>query len=168
MATDFKNDGPQEHPGIVLAMRFLQPLGIEGPALARALGVRRRRIAQLLQGRGRITPDLAQRLGLYFGVPARWWLDLQAVFDADDPERIARLRSVVRALPDRDRYFITPAGVQVLAQSSRPAKAQDLTLDPDFVERLRAQVAHNPPRQEREPVVVYLEDGRPMLTGRPA
>ena len=156
------------HPGILLRQRFLDPLGIAPLDLARSIGVREWRISGLLNGRGRLTPDLALRLGLFFNVPARWWLDMQSEYDAGDAERLEFLQSVVRPFAGRERFFITPDGVQPLPDKAAPSEPTTLPLAPEFVARLRAQVAHNQARPAREPVVVYLADGRPMLTGRPA
>lgn len=160
--------GRRTHPGVLLRQRFLDPLGIAPLDLARSIGVRERRISGLLNGCGRLTPDIALRLGLFFNVPARWWLDMQSAYDAGDAERLDALQSVVRPLAGRERLFITPDGVQPLPDKAAPSEPTTLLLTPEFVARLRAQVAHNQPRPVREPVVVYLADGRPMLTGRPA
>lgn len=155
------------HPGILLRQRFLDPLGISAAQLAKSIGLRRERVAGLLAGRGRLTPDVAMRLGLFFDVPARWWLDLQSDYDATDREREASLRTVVQPWPDRHRFFVTPQGIQALSETREVRETLSMQLDPALVARLRAQVALNPERPAREPVVVYLEDGRPMLTGRP-
>ena len=53
-------------PGQFLESRFLAPLGISQTALAKALGVSRRRVNELINGRRAITPDTAVRLGLFF------------------------------------------------------------------------------------------------------
>lgn len=155
------------HPGILLRQRFLDPLGISAAQLAKAIGLRRERVAGLLAGQGRLTPDLALRLGLFFGVPTRWWLDLQSDYDATDSEYEESLRAVVRPWPERHRFFFTPIGVQPLPEPMATGAPLTVALDPALVARLRAQVALNPERPAREPVIVYLEDGRPMLTGRP-
>ncbi len=39
-------------------------------------------LALLLAGEQPITPTMAAKLGAYFGVPARWWLLMQAEYDA--------------------------------------------------------------------------------------
>ena len=50
------------HPGEFLETRFLKPLGITQTELAAALGVSRRRVNELINGRRAITPDTAVRL----------------------------------------------------------------------------------------------------------
>ncbi|HSV71465.1 MAG TPA: HigA family addiction module antitoxin [Methylibium sp.] len=70
------------HPGRFLARQFLQPLALtQGEAAAR-LGVSRRRVNELLSGRRGMSPDTAIRCALAFGLPAGYWLALQAAWDS--------------------------------------------------------------------------------------
>ena len=68
-------------PGEFLDTRFLKPLDISQTELAAALGVSRRRINELVNGRRAITPDTAVRLGMYFGNDAAFWMHLQVAWD---------------------------------------------------------------------------------------
>jgi len=68
-------------PGEFLATRFLKPLSITQTDLAQALGVSRRRVNELINGRRAITPDTAVRLALYFGNDAAFWMHLQVAWD---------------------------------------------------------------------------------------
>jgi len=54
-------------PGQFLESKFLKPLGISQTELAQALGVSRRRVNELINGRRAITPDTAVRLAMFFG-----------------------------------------------------------------------------------------------------
>lgn len=70
------------HPGRFLARQFLEPLALtQGEAAAR-LGVSRRRVNELLSGRRGMSPDTAIRCALAFGLPATYWLALQAAWDS--------------------------------------------------------------------------------------
>jgi antitoxin HigA-1 len=69
------------HPGQFLESRFLRPLKITQTDLAAALGVSRRRVNELINGRRAITPDTAVRLGAYFGNDAAFWMYLQVAWD---------------------------------------------------------------------------------------
>ena len=69
------------NPGEFLDTRFLKPLDISQTELAAALGVSRRRINELVNGRRAITPDTAVRLGMYFGNDAAFWMHLQVAWD---------------------------------------------------------------------------------------
>jgi len=70
------------HPGEFLETRFLKPLRISQTELAAALGVSRRRVNELINGRRAITPDTALRLALFFGTSdAAFWMHLQVAWD---------------------------------------------------------------------------------------
>ena len=69
------------HPGLILRTEFFEPLGITQVAAAQATGIPQSRLSQILAGRRAITPDTAARLGRYFRVDPRNWLNLQVAFD---------------------------------------------------------------------------------------
>lgn len=69
------------HPGHFLESRFMRPSGISQEALARALGISRRRVNELVRGRRAFTPDTAVRLGLFFHTDPRLWMSMQAAWD---------------------------------------------------------------------------------------
>ena len=72
------------HPGYFLNTRFLLPLKITQKQLAAEIGVSRRRLNEIIQGRRGITPDTALRLGVYFGNDAMFWMSLQAGWDTHE------------------------------------------------------------------------------------
>lgn len=154
------------HPGVLLKQRFLDPLGIAPHELARAIGVTRRRVADLIAGRRPLTTDMAFRLALYFDVPARWWLEMRARFEADDPDRLAALRSIVEPFSHPDSILVTPVGVRLLDMRPTEPAPRMVEVSPELLDRLRAQARLAPPRAEREPVVVTLPDGWLLLTGQ--
>lgn len=69
------------NPGQFLETRYLKPLAITQTELAEALGVSRRRVNELVNGRRAITPDTAVRLAMYFGNDAAFWMHLQVAWD---------------------------------------------------------------------------------------
>ena len=81
-------------PGEFLATRFLKPLAITQSDLAQALGVSRRRVNALINGRRAITPDTAVRLGMYFGNDAAFWMHLQVAWDMHAAVR--QMRALIR------------------------------------------------------------------------
>jgi len=82
------------HPGQFLESRFLVPLHISQTELAEAIGVSRRRVNELINGRRGITPDTAVRLALYFRNDAAFWMHLQVAWDMRNA-----VRNVRRARP---------------------------------------------------------------------
>ena len=69
------------HPGEILAEEYMKPLGLSANGLARALGVPGNRISDIIRQRRDVSADTAIRLGRYFGVDPRFWLNLQAAYD---------------------------------------------------------------------------------------
>jgi antitoxin HigA-1 len=72
---------PNIHPGAILKLDFLEPLGITPYRLSKDLGVAQTRISEILAGKRSITADTAIRLSRYFGNSAQFWLNLQAHYD---------------------------------------------------------------------------------------
>jgi antitoxin HigA-1 len=69
------------HPGEVLAEEYLGPLGLSANALGRAIGVPGNRISDIVRQRRDMSADTAIRLGRFFDVDPRFWLNLQDAFD---------------------------------------------------------------------------------------
>ena len=81
-------------PGEFLETRFLKPLAISQTDLALALGVSRRRVNELINGRRAMTPDTAIRLATFFGNDPTFWMHLQVAWDMHAAVR--QLRSTGR------------------------------------------------------------------------
>ena len=71
------------HPGEVLMLDFLEPLGVTQHRLAVSIGVPPRRINEIVHGKRRISADTALRLARYFGTSERFWINLQSRYDLD-------------------------------------------------------------------------------------
>ena len=69
------------HPGEILLEEFMKPMGITARELAADIDVSPSRISELVNGRRPITADTALRLGLYSGMDARFWRNLQTEYD---------------------------------------------------------------------------------------
>ena len=65
------------HPGEVLREEYLVPFGMSARQLAEAIGVPANRISDITRERRGMTADTAIRLGRYFKVEPRFWLNLQ-------------------------------------------------------------------------------------------
>lgn len=83
---------PPVHPGEVLRLDFLEPLGLSVYELANALKVPRSRANDIARGRRAVTTDTALRLARYFGTTPEFWINLQARYDLDVAERGLRSR----------------------------------------------------------------------------
>ncbi len=69
------------HPGEVLRELCLKPLGISITDAAAALGVSRKTLSAVLNGRSGISPEMAIRLGKAFDTTPESWLNQQVQYD---------------------------------------------------------------------------------------
>lgn len=69
------------HPGSILRELCLDPLNLSVTEAARALGVSRKTLSSILNGRARITAEMALRLSLAFDTSAESWLEQQMQYD---------------------------------------------------------------------------------------
>lgn len=83
------------HPGEILLEDFMKPMGITARQLAADIDVSPSRISELVNGQRPITADTALRLGLFFDMEARFWLNLQAEYDI----RVATRKSISKLMP---------------------------------------------------------------------
>ena len=71
----------------ILWEEFMNPMGISAYRLAKDIGVPVSRIQDILHDRRKVTADTSVRLGRYFGVSARYFLNLQNDIDIRNIER---------------------------------------------------------------------------------
>jgi antitoxin HigA-1 len=72
------------HPGEIIRELCLQPLNLTVTEAARTLGVTRKTLSALLNGRSGISPEMALRLSKVFGRTPEGWLRLQSQFDLSE------------------------------------------------------------------------------------
>jgi antitoxin HigA-1 len=69
------------HPGRIVKQDCVEPLGLTITEAARALGVTRQALNNLVNGKAGISPEMAVRLSKAFGASPEMWLRLQANFE---------------------------------------------------------------------------------------
>ena len=69
------------HPGEVLKELCLKPLNVTVTEAARALGVSRKTLSSILNGRAGVSPEMAVRLSIAFHTSAESWLNQQLQYD---------------------------------------------------------------------------------------
>ena len=69
------------HPGEILRGLCLEPLGMSVTDAAKALGVSRKTLSSILNGRAGISPEMAIRLSIAFDTTAESWLQQQLQYD---------------------------------------------------------------------------------------
>ena len=71
------------HPGDILKEEFLDAMNISQYRLAKDISVPPRRINEIVHGKRAISVDTALRLGRYFKMSPKFWLNLQAHYDLE-------------------------------------------------------------------------------------
>jgi len=69
------------HPGLVVLQECVEPLGLTITDAAKALGVTRNTLSELVKGKRGISPEMAVRLSRVFGGSEQGWLVQLAQYD---------------------------------------------------------------------------------------
>jgi len=88
------------HPGAVLRELCLEPLGLSVTQAAHALGVSRKTLSSILNGRSGISAEMAIRLSIAFNTTAESWLRQQLQYDlakAEAKRRSLRVKKLAAA-----------------------------------------------------------------------
>lgn len=88
--TEAKRMHNPAHPGEVLRELYLDPMGVTISDAAEALGVSRKHISAIVNGRVPVTPDMAMRLALALNTTPDLWINLQAQYDLWEVTKKAR------------------------------------------------------------------------------
>lgn len=72
------------HPGEMLREDYMPDFELTVSAMARAIGVSRQSVNELVRERRAVSPDMALRLGRLFGNRPEFWLDAQRAVDLWD------------------------------------------------------------------------------------
>ena len=65
------------HPGRLLLGEFIRPMNLSVYRVAKDSGSPQSTLAAIVAGQRSISPETAMRLGVYFGIDAQFWLNLQ-------------------------------------------------------------------------------------------
>ncbi len=80
------------HPGEMLREDFMPDYALTVSGLARALGVSRQTVNELLRERRAVSPEMALRLSRLFGNSPEFWLNVQRAVDLWDARRSSKAR----------------------------------------------------------------------------
>jgi antitoxin HigA-1 len=80
------------HPGEMLREDFLPDYGLTVASLARALGVSRQTINEVLRERRAVSPEMALRLARLFGNSPEFWLNAQRAVDLWEANRAIKTK----------------------------------------------------------------------------
>jgi addiction module HigA family antidote len=84
------------HPGEILRSLCLDPLGLSVTEAAVGLGVSRKTLSAILNGRAGISPEMAVRLSIAFKTSAESWLNQQLQYDLWRAEKLRKTLRVAR------------------------------------------------------------------------
>jgi addiction module HigA family antidote len=68
-------------PGEILLTEFIRPNQLTVYRVAKDSGIPQPTLQLIVTGKRSITADTALRLGLYFGIDAQFWLNLQSEYE---------------------------------------------------------------------------------------
>lgn len=88
------------HPGQILRELCIEPLGVTVTEAADALGISRKTLSAILNGRAGISPEMAVRLSVAFDTTAESWLRQQMQHDlwlAEQSRKKLRVRRLTAA-----------------------------------------------------------------------
>lgn len=105
---------PPIHPGEILKDEFLEPMEISQQQLAEELSVSTQQINEIVQSKQAITAEMALRLGRYFGMSPKFWLNLQGHYDLDVAEDVLSNRLAQEVKP-----YVAPVNTVTTSQVVR-------------------------------------------------
>ena len=69
------------HPGEILKIEFMEPLGLTQSQIAKDLNTTFRTVNELVNEKRNVSPEMAVKLARYFGTSEELWLNLQNQHD---------------------------------------------------------------------------------------
>jgi antitoxin HigA-1 len=88
-------------PGEVIRELCLEPLELSVTEAAKALGVTRKSLSEVLNGRAGVSPVMAPRLAKAFATSAERWLAMQQQYDLWQARKAVKLGRVQRLVERR-------------------------------------------------------------------
>ena len=75
------------HPGEIIRELCIEPLGLTVTDTAKALGISRKTLSSILNGKAGISPEMAVRLSIAFDTSAESWMNQQTQYDLWQAEK---------------------------------------------------------------------------------
>jgi len=69
------------HPGLIIKELCLEPLGVTITDAEKALGVSRKTLSSIINGKAGISPEMAVRLSIAFNTSSESWMNQQSQYD---------------------------------------------------------------------------------------
>lgn len=92
------------HPGEVLLEDVIKPLGLTITEAARDLGISRKMLSEIVNGKTRISPELAVRIAKATNTSPESWLAMQNKLDLwnamqNEPKNVIRFQASIAVTP---------------------------------------------------------------------
>jgi addiction module HigA family antidote len=95
-----KNGLPPVHPGEIIKHDILPSVGLSVTAAARALGVSRQMLHDILAGRKPLSAIMCLKVSRLFGSSPELWIRLQATYDLKKAEQNKKvMQRIARIVP---------------------------------------------------------------------
>ena len=94
------------HPGEVLKDLCIEPLGETITVIAEKLGVSRKTLSDLINGKRSLSLDMAIRISKAFGSTPDTWLRMQLNYDLARQEKYAAKIKVPRLVPKSEEVHV--------------------------------------------------------------
>lgn len=82
------------HPGEILNELYIKENGLSISKTAANIGISRQSLSELVNGKNGITAQTALRLSKAFNTSARYWMNLQAVYDLNKAQKSVNLDEI--------------------------------------------------------------------------
>ncbi|SEW39768.1 addiction module antidote protein, HigA family [Chitinophaga sp. YR573] len=89
------------HPGAILREDVLKEMNLTVTKAAEILQVSRKQLSEVANEKASVSPEMAWRLELAFGIEAQLWLDLQSQYDLWKVQESGKVAHITRYIPGK-------------------------------------------------------------------
>jgi len=89
------------HPGAILREDVLKEMNLTVTKAADILQVSRKQLSEVANEKAGVSPEMAWRLELAFGIEAQLWLDLQSQYDLWKVQESGKVTHIARYIPGK-------------------------------------------------------------------
>jgi addiction module HigA family antidote len=108
-------------PGAVLKEQFLDKYGITVSKLSEDIGLSSSAIRQLINGKLKISIEIALKLEKYFDKPAKYWIDLQNAYSLAELAKDSKLQDELKKIPKAQKNPVGKKAADKSAGKKAPA-----------------------------------------------
>jgi addiction module HigA family antidote len=116
-------------PGAVLKEQFLDKYGINVSKLSADIGLSPSAIRQLINGRLKISLEIALKLEKYFDKPVKYWIDLQNAYSLADLAKNPELQDELKKIPKAQKIPVPKKAAGAAARKGPAPKGAKKVAD---------------------------------------